>query len=147
MTIRTYRVSNLLIWTCVASYVEFCLWETLGWKFCIFGLIHAFSTRGRSLSLKWLAGCIQKVLTGRGHRFDRSECWFCSHVAHQSDRWCWPVWPVRAELLHLPYFKWCLACIRPGGVALVQGELACVQGELNVVFWALVWWFALFSRA
>jgi hypothetical protein len=29
---------------------------------------------------------------------------------------------------------WCFACIRPGGVALVQGELACVQGELFVVF-------------
>jgi hypothetical protein len=26
------------------------------------------------------------------------------------------------------------ACIRPGGVALVQGEFACVQGELFVVF-------------
>jgi hypothetical protein len=33
----------------------------------------------------------------------------------------------------------------PGGVALVQGELACVQGELFVVFRALVWWFALFA--
>jgi hypothetical protein len=33
-----------------------------------------------------------------------------------------------------PVFKWCLACIRPGGVALVQGELACVQGELFVDF-------------
>jgi hypothetical protein len=61
---------------------------------------------------------------------------------------CWaPVWPVRAELLLLPCFKWCLACIRPGWVALVQGELACVQGELFVVFWALVWWFALFAWA
>jgi hypothetical protein len=33
----------------------------------------------------------------------------------------------------LCFMKW-LACIRPGGVALVQGELACVQGELVVVF-------------
>jgi hypothetical protein len=29
--------------------------------------------------------------------------------------------------------RW-FACIRPGGVALVLGELACVQGELFVVF-------------
>jgi hypothetical protein len=29
---------------------------------------------------------------------------------------------------------WCFACIRLGGVALVHGELACVQGELFVVF-------------
>jgi hypothetical protein len=28
---------------------------------------------------------------------------------------------------------------------LVQGELACVQGELFVVFRALVRWFALFA--
>jgi hypothetical protein len=66
-------------------------------------------------------------LTGRCHRSDRSECWSCSHVAHQSDRWCWPVWPVRADLLQLLCFKWCFACFRPGG-------LACVQGELFVVF-------------
>jgi hypothetical protein len=65
-------------------------------------------------------------LTGRGHRSDRSECWFCSHVAHRSDRWCWPVWPVMVELLQLPCFKWCFECFRPGGVALVQ-----------VVFWML----------
>jgi hypothetical protein len=31
------------------------------------------------------------------------------------------------------FVKW-FACIRPGGVALVQGELACVKGELFVVF-------------
>jgi hypothetical protein len=41
-------------------------------------------------------------------------------------------------------FNW-FACIRPREVALVQGELACVQGELFVVVRALVWWFALFS--
>jgi hypothetical protein len=40
---------------------------------------------------------------------------------------------VRAELLQLLYFMKWFACIRPGGVALVQGELACVQGELVVV--------------
>jgi hypothetical protein len=80
------------------------------------------------------SGGFESFLGSGVHRSDRSECWPCSHVAHQSDRWCWPVWPVRAELLQLPYFKWCLACIRPGGVALVQGELACVQGELFVVF-------------
>jgi hypothetical protein len=77
------------------------------------------------------------------------ECWSCSHVAHRSDGWCWPVWPVRAELLQLPCFKWCLACICPGGVALVQGEFACVQGELFVVFVTprvfAQWWFVLMT--
>jgi hypothetical protein len=86
-------------------------------------------------------------LTGQGHRSDRSECWSCAHVEHRSDRWWWPVWPVRAELLQLLYFKWCLACIRPGGVALVQVELAYVQGEFFVVFRASLWWFALFAWA
>jgi hypothetical protein len=38
---------------------------------------------------------------------------------------------------------WCFACIRPGGVALVQGELVCVQGELFVVFRGLIWWFSI----
>jgi hypothetical protein len=39
----------------------------------------------------------------------------------QSDQWwCWCSCSV--------FIKW-FACIRTGGVALVQGELACVQGE------------------
>jgi hypothetical protein len=33
----------------------------------------------------------------------------------------------------------------PGGGALVQGELACVQGELFVVVRAVLRWFALFA--
>jgi hypothetical protein len=39
----------------------------------------------------------------------------------------------------LCFLRW-FACTRPGGVALVQGELACVQGELFVVFefWLVV---------
>jgi hypothetical protein len=35
--------------------------------------------------------------------------------------------------MQLLYFMRWFACIRPGGVALVQGELACVQEELFVV--------------
>jgi hypothetical protein len=95
------------------------------------------------LSHFWALVCTG--LTGRGHRSDRLECWSCAHVEHRSDRWWWLVWPVRVELLQMPCFKWCFACIHPGGVALVQGELACVQGELFVVFRVLVWWFALFA--
>jgi hypothetical protein len=33
----------------------------------------------------------------------------------------------------LCFMRW-FACIHPGGVAWVQGDLACVQGELFVVF-------------
>jgi hypothetical protein len=38
----------------------------------------------------------------------------------------------KAEVAAL-FARW-FACIRLGGVALVQGEFACVQGELFVVF-------------
>jgi hypothetical protein len=115
------------------------IWEALGWFFYIFGLIHALSTRGRRGSLfqaisglccapVWpievtsltsqSAGPVHMLHTGLTGGVDRS------------DRWCRPVWPVRAELMQLLcFFKW-FACIHPGGVALVQGELACVQGEL-----------------
>jgi hypothetical protein len=56
-------------------------------------------------------------LTGGGDRSDRSELGRCSCSV---------------------FNKW-FACIRPWEVALVQGELACVQGVLFVV-----WWFVLF---
>jgi hypothetical protein len=47
------------------------------------------------------------------------------------------------KLLQLACFQ--LVCMHSSrGGALVQGELACVQGELFVVFRALLWWFALF---
>jgi hypothetical protein len=82
---------------------------------------------------------------------------FLGSVAHRSDRSGSPVWPVRvlvlctcwapvwsvvvtgligqnwADAATLFFFKW-FARIRPGGVAVVQGELACVQGELFVAF-------------
>jgi hypothetical protein len=57
-------------------------------------------------------------LTGRGHRSDRSECWFCSHVAHQSD------WSGLS----------CCSCPVSSGVlhAFVQGELHWFRGSLHV---------------
>jgi hypothetical protein len=81
---------------------------------------------------------------------------FLGSVVHRSDRLRSPVWPVRVLVLFICwapvwpvvltgltrqswvvatglFAKW-FACIRPGGVALIQGELACVQGELFVVF-------------
>jgi hypothetical protein len=68
--------------------------------------------------------------TGRSNRSDRSECWSCSHVAHRSDRWCWPVWPVWAELLQLPYFKWCFACIVQGELHWFRVACMCAGGAL-----------------
>jgi hypothetical protein len=49
MFIRSYRVSNLLIWTCVASNVDFCLFD---WTFPNIALIHALATMGRWLCKK-----------------------------------------------------------------------------------------------
>jgi hypothetical protein len=102
------------------------------------GLLYAFRRFQVVSSHFWALVCTG--LTGWGHRLDRSQCWPCSHVAHRSDRWCWPVWSVRAELLQLPVSS---------GVshAFVQGELHWFRGELFVVFRALVWWFVLFAWA
>jgi hypothetical protein len=131
------------------------IWEALGCIFCIFVLIHALSTRGKSLSMFWPTECIQKIFR-----------WFWAI----SGLYCAQVWPVRcvghvhmlgtgltggvnqSDRSELSYcscsiFEIWFACIRPGGVALFQGELACVHGELFVVFRALDWWFVLFAWA
>jgi hypothetical protein len=152
MSLQCYRVSNLLIWTCVSSYVEFCLFQKLQVAFFVFlawfmhcqqggevrawiGLLQAFRRFPSVFELffssdSFLGGI---NLTGEGHRSDRCSSQVLGDLVHWSDRWGWPVWPVRAELLQLLCFMKWFTCIRPGGVALVQGELACVQGELFVV--------------
>jgi hypothetical protein len=103
MSIRSYRVSNLIIWTCVASYVEFCLFDKLQVDFFLhFWLDSCIVHKGEKFELE-LACCMHLegfqvvsslfwalVCTGlncRGHRSDRSECWPYSHVAHRFDRW------------------------------------------------------------
>jgi hypothetical protein len=50
------------------------------------------------------SGGFQPFLGSGVHQSDRSECWPCSYVGHRSDRWWWPVWPVRAELMQLLCF-------------------------------------------
>jgi hypothetical protein len=71
-------------------------------------------------------------LTGRGHRSDRSECWYCAHVGHRSDRWWRPVRPVRAELMQLLCFHQvvCMhsskgSCIVSGGACMCAGGALC----------------------
>jgi hypothetical protein len=138
------------------------IWEALGWRFFIFGLIHALSTRGEKFELVlcyWMhlegfqvvsnhfwALCVTG-LTDRGHRSDRSEGWPCSHVAHWSDRWWWPVWPVRAELMQLLCSHQVVckhssmgSCIGSGGACMCAGGALCG-------FRAFVWWFVLFAWA
>jgi hypothetical protein len=94
-----------------------------GGVWACFGLLNAF---------RWFSGGFEP---------------FLGSMCHWSN-WSWsPVWSVRGLVLFTCWapgseLSWCscsifikwFACIRPGGVALVQGELACVQGELFVVF-------------
>jgi hypothetical protein len=153
MSIRSYRLSKLLIWTCVASYVEFCLFEKLYVEFLAFlawfmhcqqggevwawnGLLHTFRRFPSGFELFLSSGNFPCgiSLTGGGHRSDWCSSQVLGDLVHRSDRWGWPVWTVRAELMQLLGFMRWFACIRPWGVALVQEELACVQGELFVVF-------------
>jgi hypothetical protein len=52
--------------------------------------------------------------------------------------WC------ELKLLQLPFFQ--VVCVHSSrGSCIGSGELACVQGELFVVFRALFRWFALFA--
>jgi hypothetical protein len=120
------------------------IWEALGWKFCIFGLIHALPTRGGVWAWNGLldafrrfSGGFEPFLGSGVHRSDRSrspvwpsECWSCAHVEHRFDRWWWPIRPVKAKLLQLPCFKWCFACIRPGGCIGSGGACMCAGGAL-----------------
>jgi hypothetical protein len=69
-----------------------------------------------------------------GHWSDWSKCWPCSHVAHRSDRWCRPVWPVRAVLMQLLCFCQVVGMHSSRGSCIGSGELTCVQEELFVVF-------------
>jgi hypothetical protein len=123
------------------------IWEDLG---CIFaflawfmhcqqggevgawiGLLHAFR-RFQSgfelfLSLGSFPGGI--CLTGEVHWSDRCSSQVLGDLAHWYDRWGRPVWPVRADLLQrLCFINW-FACIRPVGVALVQGNFHVCKGS------------------
>jgi hypothetical protein len=73
-------------------------------------------------------------LTDGGHRSDRCSSQVLGDLTHWSDRWGWLVWPVMTGLFQLSCFMKRVACIHPGGVALVHEELACVQEELFVIF-------------
>jgi hypothetical protein len=74
-------------------------------------------------------------LTGWDHRSDRSECWPCSHVALRSDRWCGPIWLVRAELMQMLCFRQVVCMHSFRGSCIGSGERACVQAELFMVFY------------
>jgi hypothetical protein len=83
-------------------------------------------------------------LTGWGHQSDRSECWSCSHVAHLSNRWCRPVWQVRAKQMQLLYFRQmvCMhssrgSCIGSGGACMCAVGALCGFSSFGLVVCAL----------
>jgi hypothetical protein len=108
------------------------IWQALGCIFCIFGLIHALSTRGRSLSLFWLLDASRRFSSGFepfsgsvAHRSDRSECWSCAHVEHRSDRselsWC--NCSVFHQVVCMHSFRG--SCIGSGGACMCAGGALC----------------------
>jgi hypothetical protein len=121
------------------------IWEALGWKFCIFD--SCISNKGEKFELEmacwmhlegfqavsshfWALLCTSQ--TGRGHRSDQSECWSCAYVGHRSNRWWWPVWPVRAEVVTAALFQvvFCMhrsrgSCIGSGGACMCAGGALC----------------------
>jgi hypothetical protein len=122
----------------------FSIWEALGCIFCIFGLIHALPTRGVSLSMIWLAACIEKV-----------SKWFrASFELGQFPRWYrpvrwgtpgWPVWVPSVGRSSTPvWLVWltgltgqskaeAIALFWQCGLhAFVQGELHWFWGSLHV---------------
>jgi hypothetical protein len=125
------------------------IWEALSWIFFLqFSLDSCIVNKGKKFELVlcywmhlegfqvvsshfWALLCTG--LTGQVHQSDRSECWSYLHVAHRSDRWCWPVWPITAELMQLLYFLQVVdmhssngSCIGSGGACM------CVGGALLV---------------
>jgi hypothetical protein len=116
------------------------IWEALGCIFCIFGLIHALSTRGRSLSLFWATKCISKVF-----RWFRAISGLCCapvwpvEVTGRPVRvlvlcTCWaPVWPVAATGLTGQSRADVAALFLSSGLhAFVQGDLHWFRGSLHV---------------
>jgi hypothetical protein len=130
----------LSIWEALGCIFAFLAWfmqcQQGGEGWACFGLLHAFRRFPSGFELFLSSSSFQMVigLTCVIHRSDRCGSQVLGDFAHRSDRWGWPVWLVRAKLKQLLYFARWFACIRPRGVALVHGELACVQGELFVVF-------------
>jgi hypothetical protein len=61
MFIRSYRVSNLLIWSCVASCGEFCLFRSSRLNISEFWLDPCIVNKGGCLCMLWALGSIWKV--------------------------------------------------------------------------------------
>jgi hypothetical protein len=136
MSLRNYRVSNLLIWTCVASFDEFCIFEKLLLHlFQIWALTHALATRGRKKGWEKLH-CIPRTYPNS----QRGSCAFLLHfwllgvwfaVLNRSDRFwetTWPVWWNRPDRFVLSVST----CLR-GVCICAEGALVCYGGLCSLL--------------
>jgi hypothetical protein len=133
------RNSRLIFFTFLAWFMH-CQQggEVWAWN----GLLHTFRRFPSGFELFLSSGSFPGGigLTGEEHRSDRCSSQVLGDLVHQSDRWGWPVWPVWAWAVAAALVHVVVRMHSSRGVALVQGELACVQGELFVVFelWLVV---------
>jgi hypothetical protein len=129
------------------------IWEAICWNFSHFSLIHALSTRGRSLCMIWAPGSIWKVfqlVRANFERFGAGPVPWGGLTAPLA------VSCVVGGLTALGkvsrFFALCCilvlhCCIGSGGVRFgSRGACICAGGALCGVR-ALVWWFALFAWA
>jgi hypothetical protein len=140
--LRISRLKVLHFWldSCIANKVEKFELEMACWM----------HLEGFQVVLSHFWTLMYTGLTGQGHWSDRSECWSCSHVAHRSDWWCWPVWPVRAELMQLLCFLQvvCMhlsrgSCIGSVGACMCAGGALCGLSSFGLVVCNLCLRFAL----
>jgi hypothetical protein len=102
------------------------IWEALGCIVCIFGLIHALSTRGEAGAWDGLLYAFRRF-SGGFEPFLRSG-------VHRSDRSRSPVWPVRLLVLCT-----CWAPIWPVVVTGLTGESWVVEAALFQVVFCMHW--------
>jgi hypothetical protein len=128
------------------------IWEALGWKFCIFGLIHALPTRGEVWAwngmldaFRGFSGGFEPFLGSGVHRSDRSRSsvWPVRVLALFI---CWaPVWPVVGPVRPVRADVVAAALFSSGWHAFVQGEVHWFRGSLHVCrgssLWLFEFWF------
>jgi hypothetical protein len=123
------------------------IWEAICWNFSHFALIHALSTRRRSLCMFWAPGSIWKVFQLVRAVFEKFGAGPVSRgglTAPKAVRWqagSLTAWCRRSnhpskvsKIFLFVAFPYCIAALVQGECALAQGELAYVQGELFVLF-------------
>jgi hypothetical protein len=159
-SLRTCRVSNLLIWTCVASCDAFCIFEKLYVEtFCIlpwfmhcqqggevcacFGHLGVFG-RCSNWFGKILSSLVQAGLLGRSNR-PQAVSWCAGGLTALWRRSNRP--GLSEQIFALCYIPVLHCCIGSGGVCFGSGGACICAGGAICGVWALVRWFALFVWA